>query len=195
MIEAYPLHWPEGWPKTEQWKRESSKFKSTVAVARDELFAEIGRLRGRYFCGPEPILSTNIELRQDGIPHANRRNPDDPGVAVYFEYKKQGYCFACDKYKRVWENMVAIRKTIEAIRGIERWGASDMMQRAFSGFVQIEDQSQRTWWQVLGVSEDADNEDVSRAYRALRSKHHPDRGGDQASFQAVMNAWNEYISK
>jgi hypothetical protein len=74
--------------------------------------------------GTGVILSTNIPLRNDGLPYANSREPNDPGVAVYFRYQKRDLCFACDAYTSVRENAYAIAKTVEALRGIERWGAS-----------------------------------------------------------------------
>ena len=30
------------------------------------------------------ILSMNVDLRRDGLPYANYKEPIDPGVAVYF---------------------------------------------------------------------------------------------------------------
>jgi DnaJ domain len=191
-INAYPLHWPAGKPRSNIYCRESSKFKSTFAVARDELLAEIERLRGRWHRNGDAILSTNVELRQDGLPYAGRREPEDSGVAVYFTYKKQQRCFACDKYNKVWENMVAIRKTIEALRGIERWGSSDMMDQAFSGFVALPDNSEKPWWEVLNVFRLAGADDVKKAYRNLRSVHHPDNGGDAAQFDRVQKAYEQW---
>jgi len=192
MIEAYPLCWPDGWKRANPYNRDASKFKSTFAVARDELMAEIDRLRGRGINYGDAILSTNVALRQDGLPYANQREPDDPGVAVYFQYKKKSMVFACDKYRKVWENMVAIRKTIEAIRGMERWGASDMMERAFTGFVAISDNS---WHSVLGVSQTANRDEVYMAYKRLRSQHHPDRGGNADQFNKVQQAYEDWSTQ
>lgn len=193
-IDAYPLHWPDGWKRTPNYSRDHSKFKSTFAVARDELMTEINRLQGgRWYRGADPVLSTNVELRQDGLPYAGRKAPEDTGVAVYFEYKKKPMVFACDKYVYVWENMVAIRKTIEAIRGMERWGASDMMERAFQGFAALPDQSRGNWHHVLNVFLGATREEVESAYRRLRSQYHPDRaGGDAVQFDRVQKAWEQY---
>lgn len=42
------------------------------------------------------------------------------GVAVYFTLKGQQFCFACDHWDEIKDNMQAIHKTIEALRGIER---------------------------------------------------------------------------
>ncbi len=186
MIEAYPLQWPEGWPKAR--RREESRFKISFANARDELFYEIHRLGGSL-----PVLSTNVELRRDGLPYANRAPFGSPGVAVYFTRKKHQMCFACDKYYKIQDNIQAIRKTIEALRGIERWGASDMMERAFAGFEQLPDQSGGAWWAILGVSESAPASDVKEAYKRLRSEHHPDRPtGSNEQFDRIQKAWTEY---
>jgi hypothetical protein len=192
MIEAYPLAWPNGWKRANPHARDSSKFKSTFAVARDELLVEVERLRRSEYRPGEVILSTNVNLRQDGLPYANQREPVDPGVAIYFQYKKKPMVFACDKYRKVWENMVAIRKTIEAIRGMERWGASDMMERAFTGFTAIPDSS---WPKVLGVARTASDEEVKLAYRRLCSQYHPDRGGDIEQFNRVQRAYDEFMGK
>jgi hypothetical protein len=188
-IEAYPLCWPAGWKRTDRWNREQSKFKASFVAARDELMKEIGRLRSDRYYGDDVVLSSNVALRQDGLPLANQRKPEDPGVAVYFQYKGKAMSFACDKYYDVWENMVAIRKTIEAIRGIERWGASEMMERAFTGFTALADEG---WWTVLDVDRSAAYETVLESYRACRSKHHPDKGGCAEKFDHVQRAWEQY---
>lgn len=125
--EAHPLHWPEGRARTR--RRQRSRFDVTFAQARDALSDEIHRLGGRYM-----VLSTNVALRRDNLPYANQPEPDDTGVAVYFERNGKQMCFACDRWDRVKDNIRAIQKTIEAMRGIERWGTGEMMDRAFSAF-------------------------------------------------------------
>jgi hypothetical protein len=168
-MEAYPLYWPEGWKRTNY--REHSRFKTGFGAARNLLFAELARMGAQKI-----ILSTNVPLRNDGLPRANMR-PDgnDPGVAIYFQRKGKAMVFACDKYRDACDNIYAIAKTIDAMRGIERWGASDMMERAFSGFKQLT--SGKDWWEVLQVPENALPGDVQRAYMRLAMEAHPDRGG------------------
>ncbi|MAM87523.1 MAG: J domain-containing protein [unclassified Hahellaceae] len=183
--EAYPLHWPDGWPRCSS--PDYARFKITPGRARDELFQELERLGAEHI-----VLSTNIELRLDGLPYANRRPPQDEGVAVYFQYQGQAMVFACDRWKGVHNNIQAVRKTIEALRGIERWGASDMLQRAFAGFEALPDFSERSWWLVLGVSRTDSPEAVRTAYQTLRSRHHPDRGGDPEDFRQIQRAWQTY---
>jgi hypothetical protein len=82
------------------------------------------------------------------------REPVDPGVAVYFVRKEKQVVFACDKYDLIRDNIVAIAKTIGAMRGIERWGASEMMERAFSGFKGLPETASKgeDCWMVLGLA-------------------------------------------
>lgn len=179
MAEAWPLHWPEGIKRTKS--PQQSRFDASFVQSRDGIFEEIRKIGGRY-----PVLSTNIELRRDGLPYASQPEPRDPGVAVYFERRGKQMVFACDRWTRVKDNMRAIQKTIEAIRGIERWGATEMLERAFSAFEALPPpgaQRERTWREVLGFSPASkpDREGIEIEYRSRAKKAHPDAGGsDQA---------------
>lgn len=186
-VEAYPLHWPEHYKRKDRWRREQSRFNTGFTTARDGLIYEIEMLRGKHI-----VLSTNIPLRRDGLPYANQAQPNDAGVAVYFEYKKNSMCFACDRFTKVKDNIQSIRKTIEAIRGIERWGASDMMERAFTGFTALPDPNkEKSWRDVLGCGDTQDIDVVKQNYIILRKQQHPDHGGDSAIFNEIQKAWRK----
>lgn len=193
MIEAYPLYWPEGRIRTPQHKRERARFETGFARARDEVVRQIEMMTGRYeWMRREAniIMSTNVALRRDGLPLAGQRAPTDLGVAVYFTYKKRQMCFACDRWDKIEDNMQAIAKTIEALRGVARWGTGDMMEAAFTGFAALPAPGQaraRSWREVLGfdphitVTEDM----IDDKYRRLASVHHPDKGGTTEAFQEL----------
>ena len=187
---AYPLSWPLGKPRTDY--RTPASFKTSLADARDGLMLELARMSAT-----DVVLSTNLELRRDGLPYASRGRPADPGVAVYFIWKGQQYAFACDCWEKVEDNLQAIRKTVEAIRGISRWGTGEMMQAAFAGFKSLPEQSQApTWWEVLGVRSDATLREIDDAYRALAKKAHPDVAGGSTEKMQQLNearqaAWRE----
>lgn len=192
-IEAYPLNWPSGWKKTSY--RKPSKFKTSFAIARDQLFHEL-KLMGvqNTFHQKRIVLSTNVPLRRDGLPLAGQSNPKDPGVAVYFRYKEKDMVFACDTYLKVEENLYAITKTIEAIRGIQRWGASDMMERSFTGFEALPAPAQsvkKEWWDVLCVRRDSSHEVIRAAYLRLAKDNHPDRGGNEARMAELNKAYEQ----
>lgn len=184
-IARYPLHWPPGRPRERSRSRSRFKVASFTRV-RDELLNELKLLRAQRV-----ILSTNLRLRQDGLPLANQAQPADPGVAVYFTRKGRELSFACDRWHRIEDNMQAIRHTIEALRGIERWGTGDMVEAAFAGFAQLPVHTPPAPWHiVLGIHPHALPEEVAAKYRALAREHHPDRnGGDDTKAKEINAAY------
>ncbi|WP_447724560.1 J domain-containing protein [Sphingomonas koreensis] len=178
MTQAYPLQWPAGWPRARS--RKVAPFKVPPQQARREMLEELSRLGAR-----DVIVSTDQPLNRDGSTSLVRRYIADPGVAVYFKRKGRDVVLACDQYGEIHDNMRAIGKTAEAMRGIERWGASDMLDRAFTGFEALPAPEQ--WWQVLGLGEHATLDQIKAAYRSLAAKAHPDQGGSDAAM-ARLNA-------
>lgn len=189
MIDNYPLYWPPGWPRTEDPQR--ARFNTSGESARNILFNEL-RLLG----ATNIVISSNAQLRRDGLPYVGQRL-DDCGVAVYFDLNGENQCVPCDKWSRLDDNIQAVRKTIEALRGLERWGAKEMVNAAFRGFkalpgaIEVGEATVRVWWEVLQVDPKADWEVISSAFRQLAKKTHPDSGGNSYAFQEVQRAFKE----
>ncbi len=192
--EAFPLQWPPGRERREYWKREASNFDTSMSKARDALFNELKLLGAKHV-----VLSSNVPLRLDGKPYASFPAIRDPAVAVYFSYRDKQMCFACDRWNKVEDNIQAIRKTIEALRGIARWGTGDMLQAAFTGFAALPPPivagMDRPWREVLGVHAGSGRAHVDDAYRRLASKHHPDRGGDPAKMAELNRARDQALAE
>ena len=188
MIEAFPLCWPPLRPRAKY--RESARFHTGFAKARNKIVSEINLLGGT-----NAIISTNIELRRDGLPYATLKTPDDAGVAVYFTYKKNQMCFACDRWNKVEDNMHAISLTISALRGVARWGTGDMMQAAFTGFAALPPPmpAGKPWRAVFGLEGvEVGQHMVKEKYRVKRGEAHPDRhGGSDKAFLAVQAAYEQ----
>ena len=49
--------------------------------------------------------------------------------------------------------------------------------------------SNASYYDVLGVSEQATQEEIKKAYRKLAVEHHPDKGGDENRFKEIANAY------
>lgn len=47
---------------------------------------------------------------------------------------------------------------------------------------------QKNYYDILGVSEDASQDDIKKAFKKLAVQHHPDKGGDKAKFQEINEA-------
>ena len=45
-------------------------------------------------------------------------------------------------------------------------------------------------YQTLGVAKTATSDEIKKAYRKLASQHHPDKGGDTATFQKIQTAYD-----
>lgn len=114
--DAFPLQWPAHVPRTKRPKP-SAFGKHTLASARTYLIDEVRRLGVRGL-----VLSANVELRRDGLPYRGRRNPDDAGAVAYFDLNNKPIAMPCDRWRSVEHNVYAIARTIEAQRGIARWG-------------------------------------------------------------------------
>lgn len=183
---SYPLYWPEGWARTDQYKRKRAQFKDrSVHMARKTLVEEV-----RRFGGKELIISSNLELRLDGNPRSGQRQPSDVGVAIFFIRNKVDVALACDVYLTVEDNLWALCRTLDALRQIERDGSPALINRAFKGFAALPDPDAKMWWEVLNVARTASDEEIRRAYINLAKVHHPDRGGDAVLFDQLQKAYD-----
>jgi hypothetical protein len=192
-VPAYPLQWPAGWARTDAYRRKRASFGTTarsyagcrealtVADARERLSRELDMLGARYI-----TLSSNLELNLNGQPRSGQREPADPGVAVYFRLNGKDMAFACDRWDRAADNIAALAKHIEAMRGMDRWGVGTAAQ-AFAGYEALP--SPDPWWKVLGLGHpNVTRSEIVVAYRKASQAAHPDRPGGSHDKMAAVNA-------
>ncbi len=48
----------------------------------------------------------------------------------------------------------------------------------------------KNYYEVLGVDKKATQDDIKKAFRKLAQKHHPDKGGDEAKFKEITEAYS-----
>lgn len=186
--DPFPLQWPEGWDRTPARKRERARFKMSLFQAAQNVAAEVVRMGGA-----NGVITTDSAARKDGLPYATQRQPDDPGVAVWW-LDEHGHerVIACDHWDRIEANMRAIGASLEAMRGLERWGAGQVARRARQSFTALPAgdggdaapiSRTRPWREVLGGGFPAGLSSTDLLvlakgrHRQLMLTAHPDRGG------------------
>lgn len=189
MTEAYPLQWPDGWPRTPSNKRRRGKFGSNFGRSRDMLLHQFKLMN---VPSHTVVVSSWLPLRRDGLPYAEqaRRPLEDPGVAVYFTLRGKQMAMARDAYDTPFDNLHSLKIAIEHLRGLERHGGGTMMERAFEGFQAIAAPgAMKHWREIIGIppSGVVTLDVVEAAYRSRARKVHPDAGGSQEEM-AALNA-------
>lgn len=187
-VTASPLDWPEGWKRTPPQRREAGRFTPAPFHIQCKLVLEEIRLLG----GAHTKLSTNLRLRRDELPYANQKNPEDPGVAVWFVLDGKTKVIACDAFRTIEANLRAIEKSVGALRGLDRWGCSTILDRAMKGMEEDLLPAPPEWWDVLGVPHDASPMEIRSARIALSKRYHPDTGsGDTEKMKRINAAFEE----
>lgn len=194
--EAYPLAWPDGWPRTSPSAQIDGRGRFsrgggnkgwwTFAEARDALLDEVSRLSGRA-----GVMSANFPLDRYGRASGGKGRPADQGVAVYFTVKGKPYVMACDRYTRAEENMRSLALAIEAMRTLERHGGGVMMEKAFQGFAALP--PPKSCWELLGVQPGVSEAEVRAAWRRRIGEAHPDQGGSEAAASALNAARDDAL--
>ncbi|MEN6302231.1 MAG: J domain-containing protein [Armatimonadia bacterium] len=203
MTDAFPLKWPAGRPRKPAHSRKLGRFKRTdyrtnrsgpltVADALNRLRAELNRIDARHF-----VVSSNLQIRQDGLPRSGQRQPEDPGVCVYFQLGGKPRAMPCDTYQHVEDNIAAIAAHIEATRAIERHGVATLSEM-FDGFTALPpaagSKPKRQWWEVMGFTEFVTTRsEVEQRYRELAKKLHPDAGGNPEAMAELNQAREEAL--
>lgn len=199
-IKAYPLQWPVGWKRTKHDARAYGRFSTQntkayrwsgdFSIAQGvgrivDVLAKMGVERD------DVVISSNVPTRLDGLPRSGAKEPDDPGVAVYWREKNgQTRCMAIDRYTRCAQNLAAVAATLDAMRAIERHGGAEILDRAFTGFTALPAPgADKPWRDVLGPCTTLD--EARQAYRRAARIAHPDHGGSESQMAELNRAWEQ----
>lgn len=186
MTQAYPLSWPIGIPRTEASRRQPSQFKTALDPALKNVtnsLRRFGEATGKAVSSI--VISTNYTLGE--------RNPQDPGIAVWFHWDGSDRCIAVDRYAKLEHNLQAIHHVLEARVTEARHGGLQIVRQTFTGFIALPSPEQfggKTPAQILGLDVPGkrySRDDIAAAHRALAQKAHPDKGGS-ADDMATLNA-------
>jgi hypothetical protein len=182
MIPPYPLHWPEGLPRTVV--KASSQLRTTLSAAVRNVKTSL-EMFGRDSGSKVSNISATSNV--GGLAF---EAPKDTGVAVWFEWDGEMRCIAVDRYAKIEDNLQAIHHIIEARRTEVRHGGLHIARQTFKGFTALPAPSGESWWQVLGVDQDSSLDVIEAHYRTKAKAAHPDSGGSTAAM-ARLNAARE----
>jgi hypothetical protein len=184
---AYPLYWPEEWPRTPYGSKKRSRYDVTYQKASTEALQSLKRMRVSQWS-----LSSNLRVQRNLPPTEGAAAREDSGAALWWidPKRRETRVIACDMYESVRENVRAIGLAIEALRALERTGATQILDRAMQTFATKGLPAPKPEWvYALGlVDYPASQAHVHEAFRSRSKLAHPDSGGSHQSFIELQQA-------
>jgi hypothetical protein len=207
LLAAYPLAWPDGWPRHRGARKTALFGKAvdkgdyrgvgdiTMADAMKRVHSELERLGVNVF--DDCVISTNLKTNMSGLPRSDQGEPTDPGAAIYWQKPGQPMrVMAIDIYARTRDNVAAVAATLDALRKIERHGGAQILDRAFTGFTALPAPSGPKWWEVLQIDRTAATPEIIKAkHRALAAHRHPDTGGSDHQMAELNRARDQALQE
>ncbi len=186
---------------TPAYKRIRSRFDESRTAVADLLERELLHLRAKDVviqldCKPS-------EIRQDGQLRAGTK-PSSPAVVVQFTSVNKLMSFACDQYDSWLANIKAIAKTLEALRAVDRYGATQGGEQ-YTGFQALPAPDPlagmvQELCQMSGhspVTADylrVSSERVKQFRREVLLALHPDRTKDEPTFKVATNLLDKLLN-
>jgi hypothetical protein len=122
------------------------------------------------------------DIRLDGWPRSDALVPQHPGVEISFDTPKGRLVYATDAYEWWEHNVRAVALGLEALRAVDRYGITRRGEQ-YAGFRALpsatSEPSVDRGRQLIG-----EHGGIREALKAT----HPDTGGNEADFKAVIAA-------
>jgi hypothetical protein len=148
--------------------------------------------------------ATSLKVNQDIL---------QGNVEIIFDRASKRYKFENSNYKHPLDNLRAAQLTItylwralveygtaQAIESLNEQQLDALFDRFFIGYTPRPDDTalllgsgRADWWEVLGVTKDANRPAVVNAFRALAKAHHPDYGGKPGDCRRLRSAYEEAL--
>jgi hypothetical protein len=186
-----PLRWAG--PSTPSYERRSrSAFKAPWQSTLTLLYRELDHLDARDLVIEADFSESDIRL--DGMPRANARQPQHPGVQIAFGSKFGPLIYSTDSCEFWQHNVRSIALGLEALRAVDRYGATKRGE-------------QYTGWKALGAEatpmpaespmdvlaryagQTGRGTAPAQMWRIAKRRTHPDAdGGSREAWDAVQAA-------
>lgn len=198
-VRFHPLtDWPRRFTPADKRKSRWS-FRASWADTLNLLDDELQKLDAR-----DIVIAVALEpgdIRIDGWPRSNAREPRHPGVILSFTSKHGPLQYATDVYEMWQHNVRAIALGLQALRAVDRYGITSTGEQ-YTGWKALgtgnagavngspgltsKQEAERLLCEVVGEHMGA--LPLKSLYRQALVKTHPDRGGDAGRFAAVRQA-------
>jgi len=184
------IDWPVEFERTQPEDREP--YPGGFQVTRSTAFGNILDELARWDDVTDVQLASGAEhqKRNPNKPYANA-SFDDPGVVVRFNKDGEGMAAACDRWETPRDNAQDLYKYLNETRMQEQRGTVTAQSEyeklrlpGGDGAVAAEPPAHAT----LGVSADAERDEVMQAYREKLKDSHPDQGGSGEAFKRLQRA-------
>ena len=179
-----------GWPYPPTKPRKAAKFKvrrqgadGYVRQVRTPWVQTLADLDAeiRWLAGKDVMFGVGLsarDIRLDGMPRADARPFNHPGVEISFDSKFGRLTYATDQFTDWQDNVRAIALSLEALRAVDRYGVSKRGQQ-YAG-----------WAQLTAGAPDPERGRVLVEHAGSLAKamfqYHPDHGGDQRDMVDVL---------
>jgi hypothetical protein len=193
--------------ETPVWQRRSRwAFKASWQSTLNLLARELDHLSAKSIVIEADFAERDIRL--DGMPRANARNPSHPGIRIAFDSKHGPLIYATDSCEDWQHNVRSIALGLEALRAVDRYGITHRAEQ-YTGWKAITDgspthhatpvMSAREAAEFMGPHGDVIPEtlllrgptlrhSIDVIYKRAARKLHPDAGGDDGDFQRLQEA-------
>ena len=145
------------------------------------------------------VEATSLKIQQDEF---------SGEVTVIFDRDGKRYTKSCKRWTGSNDNLRAIQLSIEYLyRAIEVYGVegkeefNNLFNTTFIGIEATPDDTvlmignATKWWEILGISQEANKEEIINAYRSLAKVHHPDAGGNKEAYLKLRQAYETAIQE
>lgn len=180
------LNWPNGMERTPPDERQTGqKFSKSFSSTKSELGREFDRM-------------DVDEWRLDDVSGSG----GDPGVVLRWKKDGNEYAVACDAYTTKSANLRSAYLYINETRMREKRPV-ETVEDAFAaarlppsnGGEGVVVAGSRPAHEVLGIPQDASDEEAKQAYREQAKEAHTDQGGSTEEFQELREAFKQFTGK